>query len=106
MEVLHYRIKFTQLNFYNVPAKYEHQLVTFSPDSLTSQQPFQSYDTNLNSLFTCSADHQFYDMVKNGVNRKKFGLQQEGKCLVRSYSLQNSKIGLATDYKNVQMCYE
>lgn len=90
----------TQLNFYNVPAKYEHQLVTFSPDSLTSQQPFQNYDTNLNSLFTCSADHQFYDMVKKmGLIERNSGCSKKGKCLVRSYSLQNSKIGLATDYK-------
>ena len=53
----------TQLNFTMCLLNMNISL-SFSPDSLTSQQPFQNYDTNLNSLFTCSADHQFYDMVK------------------------------------------
>ncbi|RCK64898.1 hypothetical protein Cantr_00555 [Candida viswanathii] len=83
----------TQLNFYNVPSRHESQVVNFRTNPLLKQQPI----THLDSIFTNHEDYQFYRMVKSlGLLRSR---DRKHQALDKSYSLQNAKIGLATDYK-------
>ncbi|KAL6451670.1 hypothetical protein SBY92_002976 [Candida maltosa Xu316] len=84
----------TQLNFYQIPSRYETQVVNYRPKLLQRELPVK----HLDSIFTSEDDFGFYNMVKGfglltNNNRKKV------KTLSGSYSLQNAKIGLATDYK-------
>ncbi|KAI5956322.1 hypothetical protein KGF54_000797 [Candida jiufengensis] len=87
----------TQLNLYNIPTQYETQIFAFNSKTIIPNG--YKYEKSNNSIFTNINDHQFYDYVKklgllddNSYNSKKKGL-------VRSYSLQHMRLGLATDYK-------
>lgn len=83
----------TQINFYNVPSRHELQVVNFRSNPLLHQEPIG----NLDSVFTNHEDYQFYRMVKSlGLLESR---SKKHKTLDKSYSLQNAKIGLATDYK-------
>lgn len=92
----------TQLNVYSVPGNLEAHLMAFSidhfPDVTVDQYrnyPSLKLDDNdpfrdFNSLLTNRYDYEFY----NCCQRLNFP-----KKLVRSYSLQHCRIGLASDYK-------
>lgn len=90
----------TQLNFYNIPSRHELQVVNFRSSPLLRQQPID----NLDSIFTDHEDYQFYRMVKSlglldSKNITRNRNRKQHKALDKSYSLQNAKIGLASDYK-------
>lgn len=92
----------TQLNLYSVPLNLESHLMAFSIDNFpdVTIDQYRNYPSlkldehdpfnELNSPLTNRFDYEFY----NCCNRLNFPRK-----LVRSYSLQHCKIGLASDYK-------
>lgn len=78
----------TQLNFYSIPTNVEPHLMSFQPLINLSMNNFEHHK----SLLTNNYDYQFHKYCQrlNLLNSKK---------LIRSYSLQHCKVGLATDYK-------
>ncbi|KAI5964349.1 uncharacterized protein KGF55_002291 [Candida pseudojiufengensis] len=87
----------TQLNLYNLPTQYETQIFAFNPKNKINNG-YKIESTN-NSIFTDYSDHQFYDYVKKLGLLDDSSYNNKKKGLVRSYSLQHTKLGLATDYK-------
>ncbi|EGW32124.1 uncharacterized protein SPAPADRAFT_50713 [Spathaspora passalidarum NRRL Y-27907] len=79
----------TQLNFYQIPAIFEASICNYRPNML--DQKISSYLKRINSHFTNQYDLKFH------LYCKQMGLLTSKK-LVRSYSLQYAKIGLASDY--------
>ncbi|RLV95178.1 PH domain-containing protein [Spathaspora sp. JA1] len=79
----------TQLNFYEIPTIFEVSLCNYRPNLLS--QKVTSYLKKINSRFTSQYDLKFH------LYCKQLGLLNSKK-LVRSYSLQYAKVGLATDY--------
>ncbi|CCG22007.1 hypothetical protein CORT_0B02930 [Candida orthopsilosis Co 90-125] len=91
----------TQLNFYNIPPSYEEKILDFvSKDKKLSS--FQNTTRRIpanDSILTNDFDHQFYDFVKNQGLLEDLSTGSKKKGLVRTYSLQYARIGLATDYQ-------
>lgn len=82
-------INSTQVNFYAIPTIFENQLVQFKA-SILQQMPTKE-TKRLNSSFTDQHDLQLYTLIKLlGIFKNR---------LIRSYSLQHAKVGLASDYK-------
>lgn len=80
----------TQLNFYQIPSNLENHILQFK--SSCSSPTYTSSDlAELNSSLTTSEDLEFYKFIL------RLGITQ--KNIVRSYSLQYCKFGLAADYK-------
>lgn len=82
-------INSTQVNFYSIPTVLENQVLNFRPSIL--HQILSKSSRAINSPFTTQNDIQFYTFLK------LLGLLHAR--LIRSYSLQHAKIGLASDYK-------
>ncbi|KAK6459867.1 hypothetical protein DFJ63DRAFT_291417 [Scheffersomyces coipomensis] len=96
----------TQLNFYAIPNTLENHLLSFKPIPQSNERTMNQFEEselkNLMSDFTLDDDLQFFkfcqrlNLIDNG---SSFQSTKSNKKLLRSYSLQHSKIGLATDYK-------
>ncbi|EGV63890.1 PH domain-like protein [Yamadazyma tenuis ATCC 10573] len=84
----------TQLNLYSVPSNLESHMLGFQIDDYGSHPPVKvSQDDDfyaLNSTLSNRYDYEFFNYCKRMKAVKK---------LVRSYSLQHCRIGLASDYK-------
>ncbi|CAI5759918.1 unnamed protein product [Candida verbasci] len=85
----------TQLNFYSIPSNLELQVLNFRTNSSLKTNDFNE---DKNSIFTNEFDYQFYNFV-NELGLLDHSNSITKKSLVRTYSLQYSRIGLATDYK-------
>ncbi|KAI3404159.2 hypothetical protein KGF56_003059 [Candida oxycetoniae] len=86
----------TQLNFYTIPSHLEPEILGFqaSPNNIAIK------DLNNHSSFTTPYDHQFHNFVKKlGLLETNTNHNNKKRPLIRSYSLQHAKIGLASDYK-------
>lgn len=115
----------TQLNFYNIPSLLENNVLQFKPSCILEQNKKglsqrghclnQKELLMFNSYLTTEADLEFYkycnrlDLLEpfdsplkslniNDEDMMKLS-KSKGRKLVRSYSLQLAKLGLATDYK-------
>jgi hypothetical protein len=82
----------TQLNVYSIPSNLEHPVTNFH-----DTRDLSEYELNdlkfIKSDITTNYDLQFYNFCR------RLDLLGDSKKLVRTYSLQHAKIGLATDYK-------
>ncbi|KAI5963357.1 hypothetical protein KGF57_001302 [Candida theae] len=91
----------TQLNFYNIPPGYEDKILDFvskdNKDSLNRMCPNRTAFNN--SILTNDYDHHLYDFVKNHGLLEDLCTGSKKKGLVRTYSLQYARVGLATDYQ-------
>lgn len=118
----------TQVNFYSVPGHIESALLDLRPvsDILPLQRKYKSFDKNLMSSVTTDTDISFlkacdglgffkYDSVpihqdegedyllsgtstNDTFSPSRLTSKSRQKRLVRSYSLQHAKVGLASDY--------
>jgi hypothetical protein len=83
----------TQLNLYSIPQNLEQSVLNFKPGQDLTQYEIDDL-SYLNSQFTTSQDFQFLKFCQ------RLGcVDDTKKKLLRSYSLQHAKIGLASDYK-------
>lgn len=81
----------TQLNFYVVPTTMELPLMQFQPE-MKHTKDTQNKLPIINSCLTTDNDLQFYTFCQ------KLNLIGESKRIMRSYSLQHTRMGLAVDY--------
>ncbi|WPK25486.1 hypothetical protein PUMCH_002803 [Australozyma saopauloensis] len=104
----------TQLNFYLIPSHLEQVLLDARSSISEELSPSGEYPEHLESLFTTNADKAFYSVCDklnvlpscewlNGSRSLSVVLLSRlnapnNKRLVRSYSLQHAKLGLASDY--------
>ncbi|ABN67094.2 hypothetical unknown protein [Scheffersomyces stipitis CBS 6054] len=97
----------TQLSFYAVPSTLENHLLAFRPVTLhggdRTRNEFDPEELrNVESHHTTDGDLQFYKMcqrlnlIGTAEDSKK---NSNSKKLIRSYSLQHARVGLATDYR-------
>ena len=110
----------TQLNFYAIPGPVESHVLSFKPSVTPRERIFNDTEeeemTCINSGFTSSADLQFFKYTQRlgllnslsdeSANTSSSGFsslssksRSKNKRLLRSYSLQHARLGLATDYK-------
>lgn len=106
----------TQLNFYQIPNTLESHLQTFKPIIPSMERTYNETEEkdikDIKSELTSDADLQFYKYCQrlhllsesSPVNimdedMEKLQRKSNSKRLVRSYSLQHARVGLATDYK-------
>lgn len=110
----------TQLNFYAVPKSIEHEMTVLRSHMLLSDVPVSGISDKdrsvLGSTLTLNWDLRFHrycmdlGLIKNDKKEDQFlgslsspflvsRFKSKEKKLVRSYSLQHAKIGLAIDYK-------
>lgn len=83
----------TQLNLYSIPQNLEQSVLNFKPGQDLTQYEIDDL-SDLNSQFTTLQDFQFLKFCQ------RLGCVDDSKKkLLRSYSLQHAKIGLASDYK-------
>ncbi|CAK7903164.1 hypothetical protein CAAN1_16S00870 [[Candida] anglica] len=113
----------TQLNFYSIPSNLEAHLSHFRGSGSQGEVPYTDMD-NFNSTLTDNEDIEFYKMCQrvgiipsdgtdNASNQSGSNIRRNSsstsissrgniknnKFLVRTYTLQHARIGLATDYK-------
>ena len=91
----------TQLNFYNIPSSYEEKILDFvSKDNKSYLSQNKSNRMPINdSILTNDFDHHFYNFVKKQGLLEDVSTGSKKKGLVRTYSLQYARVGLATDYQ-------
>ena len=110
----------TQLNFYAIPGPVENHVLSFKPSVTPRERMFNDTEeeemTCINSGLTSSADLQFFKYTQRlgllnslddeSPNTSSSGFssltgksRSKNKRLLRSYSLQHARLGLATDYK-------
>lgn len=111
----------TQLNFYAIPGPVENHVLSFRPAETPRERIFNDTEEEeikcVNSGLTSSADLQFFkytqrlglinsqddDSLNNngsvGLSSFSGKYRSKSKRLLRSYSLQHARFGLATDYK-------
>lgn len=111
----------TQLNFYAIPGPMENHVLSFRPSETPRERIFNDTEEEeikcVNSSLTSSADLQFFkytqrlglissqdDESSNNSSSAGFSnfsgkYKSKNKRLLRSYSLQHARFGLATDYK-------
>jgi hypothetical protein len=82
----------TQLNVYSIPSSLEHPVANFHDDRDLTEYELKDLKS-IRSGITTNNDLQFYNYCR------RLDLLGDSKKLVRTYSLQHAKIGLATDYK-------
>ncbi|CUM49253.1 unnamed protein product [Debaryomyces tyrocola] len=110
----------TQLNFYAIPGPVENHVLSFKPSVTPRERIFNDAEeeemTCINSELTSSADLQFFKYTQrlgllnslddespntssSGFSSLTSKSRSKNKRLLRSYSLQHARLGLATDYK-------
>lgn len=109
----------TQLNFYRIPSNLESQVLSFKTCTQGQEKTLNDFEqelSNIDSYVTQAEDLEFFKLCKrlNLVDSSACGLssnflateddnhrliKSKNKSLIRSYSLQHAKIGLASDYK-------
>lgn len=110
----------TQLNFYAIPGPVENHVLSFKPSVTPRERIFNDAEEEemncINSGLTSSADLQFFKYTQrlgllNSLDDESSNTSSSGfsslttksrsknKRLLRSYSLQHARLGLATDYK-------
>ncbi|ODV80222.1 uncharacterized protein CANTADRAFT_5883 [Suhomyces tanzawaensis NRRL Y-17324] len=105
----------TQLNFYYIPSALENHLLLFKPISQSEERTHNEFEErelrHVNSYLTSDTDLQFYkycsrlnllsdvSILDEDSDSSSKSRKASFKKLIRSYSLQRSRIGLAIDYK-------
>ncbi|KAK6197400.1 uncharacterized protein RJT21DRAFT_89605 [Scheffersomyces amazonensis] len=103
----------TQLNFYSIPSNLETHLLSFKPIPQSIDRTYNEFEEselrNLISHFTDDHDLQFFkfcqrlNIIESSSSSSSLSSSTPSnvtnKKLIRSYSLQHSRIGLAVDYK-------
>lgn len=99
----------TQLNFYLIPTEQEASISSFSPRWSSDFLQFDRHDgmlSDYHSLVTTESDCQFMRHLQTKLNKLRFGnssienqnFELPKLKLVRSYSLQHARLGVASDY--------
>lgn len=91
----------TQLNFYNIPPSHEDKILDFVSNdnkTLSLSQSTARIPEN-DSILTSDFDHRFYNFVKRQGLLEDVCAGSKKKGLVRTYTLQHARVGLATDYQ-------